>query len=959
VKGSQFEMSDGTDSLVLLFNQEYIGQSYKAQTYRYSGCLKHMQNFYVYGKELENDLFLSKIGHVNEPNNPILDSDYDVFSWKVGPFDVTDSTISSFTLSQPGEFNYELIANSKFGCSDTITTNIYTKWRSDSLVSNACSFNPLFEDFNHFSGMNVDFDGNVLVYGVKHDNSAYPMYWVLGKYDSKGQLLWEINNFPAQNSTTSGEKSSFINALEFDEDGNIYAVGSQCTNGKNVVPFIIKFDKNGVELKKKVLYPSSNSNTVGYLSSVSSIEKVKNSLYLSINYPQLANGNYTSIKIVELDYNLDILSTHDAVGDQSVTFYGGSVLWGSYFPIFEGNSYKGTFNGLETGTKGDSALLVRGYFKGLLKFGQHQIENTNDYYLEFRAELDLSSKEWVEANVFRSFMSKEITRYDKDGHNFPRLKYPALCIDSSNNVISSFSYVGQEYEDWTDILFDFGYSGNYQTSWDSYSINEYNRNAQEYTFVESTIQDGSINWRFLMTNAKVEAADYLKAKNLYVITATIESGCMFLGVNEPVGIKSFKYDESVLIGIDASTGELQWVEKVESENGVTSLGLKLDKCGENLYSIHEKDWIFLGANQWANNDLYFKSDTVKRVVGERALLKFNLDDVCQTNSCSNYVDYKVSIDNFICETSIAPNEKEMSIEVSMISNGEIINDEVELEVFLSSDSILDFQDESILLQKVNLSGGHHLDTLLISTSHEMLGDDLSLIVKLDASNQFIESNELDNEVRCPVLIEKVDFQLDSINCEFDIQEEDSVVNVDIEYTVLGDVDSMPISFHIATNSVLYFYDYMADSSFVESCGDSTKCEVQLSFNRADWMEGIERYLFIEADYREGYFETNESNNSLSCRIEFPENTNSNSVAEIELESKSIVGYYIGDQIVIESKKDLLKAITIYDSKGSQVYECKVPNLLSVSVDNTFERGIYYISAETINKNIYTVRVNRP
>lgn len=214
--------------------------------------LKVVQLYDPYTRMSTQSVYLS-----GAPVAPDFSSNMQKFSWQMDGDMYTAKQPVTKIYTETGTHHYEVIATSRYGCADTLSSDFTVVSKAPLSSANLClfdtigSFNSTHDIFDIFKdkkgnaiyiGDQANFNYYDYSSGAAHSDNGY-----IRKYNSEGQLIWSLQHDP---STVLYDKffSMYISSVTCDSENDLYIAGSYGTG-------ILKFAGVTLDHSSESYYP--------------------------------------------------------------------------------------------------------------------------------------------------------------------------------------------------------------------------------------------------------------------------------------------------------------------------------------------------------------------------------------------------------------------------------------------------------------------------------------------------------------------------------------------------------------------------------------------------------------------------------------------------------------------------------------------------------------------------------
>ena len=200
----EFYYSDGSPNLKVSHYYPETNNSYKAHLqavsdeacdYKTIGRTEYLEPI-----ELNIDFDLDKIKYLNTPVNTTNNSNADSYIWDINGVKSFGFEAASISYSEANDYQYKLIGQSKYGCSDSVEKSIKVLKKAPGFPSDhsICQQGPIASKvnlgFNAYKS-HIDNNGNLYVVGSNYSNTggdySGSMNWFVEKFSEDGTQIWK------------------------------------------------------------------------------------------------------------------------------------------------------------------------------------------------------------------------------------------------------------------------------------------------------------------------------------------------------------------------------------------------------------------------------------------------------------------------------------------------------------------------------------------------------------------------------------------------------------------------------------------------------------------------------------------------------------------------------------------------------------------------------------------------
>ena len=582
---------------------------------------------------------VSDLFYVNDSIGVINHSNVDQYDWTINGVKFNEKEVPKQSFSTPGTYNFELIGNSRFGCSDTANKKVKIVNKAPNFSNSTCFIDTLNEtletsyygnaDRNSTFKTHVDKKGNLYTYGSNFftygGGYGHSFGWFLEKFNNEGKSIWSKQQDAMDYSDRNEYYSTFINAMDSDEDGNLYLTGSYAAEYLQTGPHVI-FHNSNIGVHSFIMKLNSDGDVVWFYFCTdeynstterggADIKLIDGKLFVSIVNPREMEdlkGNSLGLAILGRGSKNGILEM--TVDGELINEYlinevppGGANNSG-LISLF--NPYSSSYDSRQTviaspliNDLGNGKVAVTGFFKSSMKFGSITVDPITNCKSEFTAILNPETGEWEKA-----FSNTGV-------HHLNNLKMaPVVTVDGAQNIVSALTSTFYAYWSKTDNVIHLN------------SGEVYEDNLEAVTIIKSANQSNSIVWKKIIRNGFVRTLDYDEQSNTIIAYGKSKLGLAFQLSDESIGIKgSEQYDNFILV-LDASTGAVVSATILKSNDQDLPLFANLDDCG-NYWVIGSRE------EQDAPSTTYFNGDSIDTELQDKYLIRIPVTSLTCSNDC--------------------------------------------------------------------------------------------------------------------------------------------------------------------------------------------------------------------------------------------------------------------------------------------------------------------------------------
>ena len=495
-------------------------------------------------------------------------------------------------LNQGGAYSMRLIGSLNQGCSDTAYSTVYAYEETPTSNVSPCYWDTLKIDLSQLENQKIHIDkqGNKYVYGSAYASRNGASYsgsyaWVLAKFDANWNLEW-INRMDTSTSAQYSDfYSVFINAIDTDDDGNVYIAGSFAGEKLQFENYDIKrnlrFISNGPIMGK--INPQGKFewfyyNEVEYDDQSRYDDKRvgtdvlyhNGNAYFSII--GLGKGYYKSpggdSLPIPLDSNLNWLRFYNGVVELNAA--------GNYVNTFKASEFIASTNYLNPSSSAILTKRLQYDYPELILSGENQITYKGQTQGRSNSEVNdesLYSKEYLNDNIGYA-IKLNLTNQDWEPgvKVFENLPNGNWITDKKGGYFqfSNFSTgtTGAEFEYTDGEYFDFS------------------KNTQSRTtcLISSMNDDGSFNWQKEISGLVATKMSFDSLNSRIIVSGTYRDGVHYDGF----GYKANEWDDLIVLVLDLNAN-LIFAENISANNIIQSTDHYLTDCGDLIVSMEGKN----------------------------------------------------------------------------------------------------------------------------------------------------------------------------------------------------------------------------------------------------------------------------------------------------------------------------------------------------------------------------------
>lgn len=563
-------------------------------------------------------------------------SNVPISNWDINGVKTTNTHPDKIVYSSTGKQNYTLIASVNAECSDTISKEILIVSEPNSFPNNKGLFDTLEikTDYGYeVYQTHTDKDGFLYSIGSNYYHECGTGYqdcsnWFIEKYDSEGKNVWSREEYHRNYQHWSDYYSTFFTGIDSDDEGNLYLTGSYTTNYIDIGAvtldhtdaikpraFVMKMDSDGEILWFKYSYSAFGEYRGGRETGGANVKVIGNKIYFSIAVGESMKGldgqdigayEQTTNRIME--FSKDGILLNEYFLEETPPFSGSTGL------LFNFNSNSSAYDSRVVATVGpimsqisNNKIAVTGFMNNGLSFDNLEaLIPEGEYYSQFMAILNIETGLWE--NAFTVGTVKAVRNIQDK---------PIIVGDNNGNIVTAFST-------------HYDYSGD-----ESYLISpngtKYTYNNDEFTYFTSVSQTGTIVWEKILKNSMIRTLDYDTASNSIIIYGKSKKGLTFGLSGEEFGLKGSDDYDNFVASFDASSGAINWFEKINSNNGDIPHYAHLDNCGN--YNV------FGGFDRFANGatSVNFMSETLTIDGAQNYLIRVPIAQLDLNSDCSSTI----------------------------------------------------------------------------------------------------------------------------------------------------------------------------------------------------------------------------------------------------------------------------------------------------------------------------------
>lgn len=589
---------------------------------------KYVSEFTPNTDIISNDLY-----YLGDNVAPAIQSNCDTFEWTIDGNIQASPIAPEITYTNPGKHTYQVISNSKFGCSDTTVREIKVVMKPKSVSNNVCLFDSSLIDPNTivFESI-VDKKGNSIYVGFKHitDNFGYgsKQNGIIEKYSAGGDIVWKLSN-----QGWGPEHSMRITGIDIDEDNNIYITGSYYAAFIDFGGFIINHPETSAnyghafvakisEEGKLKWFITTSEQTFGIVGGAD-IKYKNRQLFVSAKLSGLRKWKNHLDENIEVK-NIDLASTYNILqmdtAGRNINLL--ARIGSGEYPDMQIASDKSFFsaNGIYVRNIINlspnlqvlpySKIAVSGTLKDSVLFGETMIKSFN--YSEFTGIIDTSTIGWESVRLETSASNISVGGEDLDR--------PTPIYTDELEKISVVNFTNQVENSWSSISTEYKVDLNENESFITKG---------QTSLIKRIDINGNLLWKRLIKNSSVNQLLMTKDETQVIAVGTfLANGLSLEFGNEDIGFKTDSTDDVFAMGFDAQTGEALWAEKLGSkENNDKCFAATLSTCNElTILGISMRYPISGFDSIWHNS----KSITA---INNPYLLKLPLSGVCHSQNC--------------------------------------------------------------------------------------------------------------------------------------------------------------------------------------------------------------------------------------------------------------------------------------------------------------------------------------
>jgi len=597
---------------------------------------------------------VSKYSYVNEEVLPVATSNMDVFSWKIKDDTYNTKLLTPKKYSIPGKYDYSLLANSRFGCTDTIESYFTILAPPTPISKTTCLFDSINYDHwtNIYDGI-TDKKGNTVYVGTKFIDYGGSNYQgtqngFIEKFDKNGKSIWKIQNNPFDYGIYANTYTIiYISSITCDENNDLYITGGYHAQALNFAGFsVIHKDKVLAYSHAFVAKISEDGKLIWFMHSTAhpNVDNVNGNKGLGgtdIKYSngklyvvcRLANdtmwqnqlgqkvifenqGHAQNFSLLEIDAEGEKIKALEGVESYSENPFGGFYPEPKDIIYFE-NLIKLTPN---IKILPNNKILVYGKYSQPIKFDQLMLNTSPDpsgqsVISEFSAIYNPLINGWESA---KSELSSTGTDFIESLYNKNLDRYSVLNFD--------FFY-GAYYLDKNLIILNPN---------DTIKINRFNTKG---AFIICRKANGTIQWKHFLKDALIEFQSLTSDDRFLVVTGTFIDG---IGLENYISLSNNNQQDLFSMVFDAQNGNLISAEKIGSE--VTTDNIRyafLNSCND-LSIIGERNIIFYGDNTYAYPDIRFDDEVISFAKDAYYQIHIPLNGICEED-CNVPVTTNVAI----------------------------------------------------------------------------------------------------------------------------------------------------------------------------------------------------------------------------------------------------------------------------------------------------------------------------
>ncbi|MGB1316231.1 MAG: T9SS type A sorting domain-containing protein [Chitinophagales bacterium] len=571
-------------------------------------------NYLAAGDSLQFQIDKSTFGHKSDST-----------SWELNGQYISSEDSVNITFSQLGINTITLFAHSNFNCIDSVKREINVYPIQDSAPSysgNVCSFKPMtFHQYEEgITAIDIDKDNNRIVGSYRKTNSGFELLFTLTKYNDQDSLLWTHSS----SINSGGCRGSYINAIEIDQQGNIYfggnAGGSVNVLGTwasdmgavNRLSFIAKSDPQGNLLWLKHYHGGSTSSLGSTLGTISDIYiENDSSIFL------LAKNSVESI----------FFDTDFKVGNGAITVININEM-GDIQKKWNSPSQEYLCCGYDPYSSATGALCTGRYFAYGPKF---LVDNCGNFHIKGRSKtntsLAVNSNQMLNFNNHSSF---DIKLNISDSIFTDGIVLPENHYTSATYFSSSYTENNAEY----DIYGNLYTAGTTIDSTSSLADDEYKINI--YSKYDS---NGNLIWR--REGTTVQIVDLAVVDNQMILYGNFKTAFGIKNTSGNLIGKSAFDDVSLFLASISLNGDINWIETMANQGLGANYGLAkkmtYDKCSNKLFLI-------ANFNHQAN--IFGTTFLTPNSNSSNAMIELSLGNNCSnSNSCGNYENSLAIVQN--------------------------------------------------------------------------------------------------------------------------------------------------------------------------------------------------------------------------------------------------------------------------------------------------------------------------
>ena len=615
----------GEDTLIFNLKKDLPYNNYytiKAQNHKRCGYPREIEDLTIRIKKPNANFTNKDIYYVGDTVQITNTSNVNISDWTINGISSNKRDPDNRVYNQSGKNTYTLIASAQGGCSDTISKDIYVVDIPQEYKNNKGYFDTLevktrdgYELYQTITGK----DGYIYAVG---SNAKYPCgygytrcsNWFIEKYDSEGNNVWTREEYDRNYQHSSEYNSTFINAVDVDDEGNLYLTGSFSTNYIQIDTVLLNFT-NAIRPRAFVMKLSPDNKILWFKYSYSkysqgngynetggaSVKVINDVIYFGLafmdsmkdlNGEDIGNNSQTKNRIMAFSKDGSLLKEYFV--EDAISLAGVSEMTYIYNPI--SGSY--------------SSQIIASVAPIITKLPNNKIAvsaitSYSDNYSTFNGIINLDNKTWQ--NAFSSAGGSSNSNIQKK---------PIVTADRDGNLIISMAseQIDDRHENY-----------HYTVNQEKFSFEE-----NQSTYLTSVNQSGVLKWEKILKNTIIRTTDYEETTNSLIIYGKFKKGLKFLFSDESLGIKGNDKYDNFIASFDAPSGKLKWFEKIYSDVEDVPNYAHLDDCGNyNIFGSFQ--------HPQQNTTVHFNGDSLQIDVSKNYLIRIPIAQMDINTDCSSLI----------------------------------------------------------------------------------------------------------------------------------------------------------------------------------------------------------------------------------------------------------------------------------------------------------------------------------